>query len=236
MTDEKDQEKNQKVEQENSQPQGSAENDMPKRKKTLQDKMLEEKPKRKGPKFNIYWVYVIILAALLGSTFLGGGLKPELAKLSEQEVKQKMLLTGDIDKIEVVKVKDIVRIYIKPDSITKPFYEKRFKTKYVPAKIKDVALFQYEIGDAKVYKEQLEKFCIENNVAAPRIIVVTDPEFFGPFSTSLISIIIMVGAMILLMRKMGGGASGGGAGGIFNIGKSKATLFDKGTKVNITFC
>ena len=235
MTDEKNIENKQPIESENSKSTESTDNTKLDRKKSFQEKMFEEKPKRKGPKFNIYWVYVIILAALLGSTFLGGGLKPELAKLSEQEIKQNMLLKGDIDKIEVVKVKDIVRIYIKSDSISKPYYEKRFKTKYTPEKIKDVALFQYEIGDAKVYKEQIETYCKENNIPAPKIIVITDPEFFGPFSTSLISIIIMVGAMILLMRKMGGGASGGGAGGIFNIGKSKATLFDKGTKVNITF-
>ena len=37
------------------------------------------------------------------------------------------------------------------------------------------------------------------------------------------------------MRKMGGQGGSGGPGGIFNIGKSKATLFDKGTRVNITF-
>ena len=213
MTDEKDLEKKEQIEQENSKSEESTDKGKLNRKKSFQEKMFEEKPKRKGPKFNIYWVYVIILAALLGSTFLGGGLKPELAKLSEQEVKQNMLQKGDIDKIEVVKVKDIVRIYIKKDSISKPYYAKRFKTKYDPEKIKDVALFQYEIGDAKVYKEQIETFCKENNVPAPKIIVITDPEFFGPFSTSLISIIIMVGAMILLMRKMGGGASGGGAGG-----------------------
>ena len=211
-----------------------SEKQSPKRKR-LHEKMFEDKPKRKGPKFNIYWIYVIILGALLGSALLGGGLKPELAKLSEQEVKQNMLLQGDIDKIEIVKVKDIVRIYIKPDSIQKPYYEKRFKTKYVPAKVKDVPLFQYEIAEVKDYPEKITSFCKENNIQEPRVIVTTDPEFFGPFSTSLISIIVMVGAMILLMRKMGGGAGGGGSGGIFNIGKSKATLFDKGTKVNITF-
>ena len=211
-----------------------SEKQSPKRKR-LHEKMFEDKPKRKGPKFNIYWIYVIILGALLGSTLLGGGLKPELAKLSEQEVKQNMLLQGDIDKIEIVKVKDIVRIYIKPDSIQKPYYEKRFKTKYVPAKVKDVPLFQYEIAEVKDYPEKITSFCKENNIQEPRVIVTTDPEFFGPFSTSLISIIVMVGAMILLMRKMGGGAGGGGSGGIFNNGKSKATLFDKGTKVNITF-
>ncbi|MFX8680899.1 cell division protein FtsH, partial [Acinetobacter baumannii] len=46
---------------------------------------------------------------------------------------------------------------------------------------------------------------------------------------------LMIVSFILLMRKMGGASSGGGPGGIFNIGKSKAQLFDKGTKVNITF-
>ena len=235
MIEEKDKEKNQPVEQETTNSQDESNKEKQPKRKSLTEKMFEDKPKRKGPKFNIYWVYVLILAALLGSTLLGGGLKPELAKLSEQEVFQNMLSKGDIEKIEIVKVKDIVRIYIKPDSIVKPFYEKRFKTKYVPSKIKDVALFQYEIAEVKGYPEKITNFCKENNIQEPRVEVTTDPEFFGPFSTSLISIIIMVGAMILLMRKMGGGGSSGGPGGIFNIGKSKATLFDKGTKVNITF-
>ena len=235
MIEEKDQEKNQPVEQETTNSQDESNKEKQPKRKSLTEKMFEDKPKRKGPKFNIYWVYVLILAALLGSTLLGGGLKPELAKLSEQEVFQNMLSKGDIEKIEIVKVKDIVRIYIKPDSIVKPFYEKRFKTKYVPSKIKDVALFQYEIAEVKGYPEKITNFCKEKNIQEPRVEVTTDPEFFGPFSTSLISIIIMVGAMILLMRKMGSGGSSGGPGGIFNIGKSKATLFDKGTKVNITF-
>ena len=235
MIEEKDQEKNQPVEQKTTNSQDESNKEKQPKRKSLTEKMFEDKPKRKGPKFNIYWVYVLILAALLGSTLLGGGLKPELAKLSEQEVFRNMLSKGDIEKIEIVKVKDIVRIYIKPDSIVKPFYEKRFKTKYVPSKIKDVALFQYEIAEVKGYPEKITNFCKENNIQEPRVEVTTDPEFFGPFSTSLISIIIMVGAMILLMRKMGSGGSSGGPGGIFNIGKSKATLFDKGTKVNITF-
>ncbi len=58
----------------------------------------------------------------------------------------------------------------------------------------------------------------------------------APCFQFLLPILIFIGLWILLMRKMGGGAGGGGGpGGIFNIGKSKATLFDKGTKVNITF-
>src|SRR5205085_8490153 len=53
---------------------------------------------------------------------------------------------------------------------------------------------------------------------------------------SILPFLLLIGIWILLMRKMSGGAGGsGGPGGIFNIGKSKATLFDKGTKVTITF-
>ncbi|MFY7964820.1 MAG: ATP-dependent zinc metalloprotease FtsH [Chitinophagaceae bacterium] len=205
--------------------------------KPLQERLFEEKPQRgKGPKFNIYWVYALILAALIGSTLLGGGLKPEASKLSEQEVRQNMLLAGDIEKLDLIKNKDLVRIYLKPDSIRKPFYAKKFPNmKYTPEKIKGVPIFQYEISDAKTYPETIRTFCKENNIPDVQVNVTTDPDFFGPFSNMIISVLLLVGAMFLLMRKMGGGAGGAGGGGIFNIGKSKATLFDKGTKVNINF-
>src|SRR5690606_7191541 len=64
----------------------------------------------------------------------------------------------------------------------------------------------------------------------------TESDWFSKSTSFLLPILLFVGLWILLMRKMGGGAAGGaGPGGIFNIGKSKATLFDKGTRVNITF-
>jgi AFG3 family protein len=51
----------------------------------------------------------------------------------------------------------------------------------------------------------------------------------------ILPIIFIIAIWVLLMRKMGGGPVVAGPGGIFNIGKSKAQLYDKGTKVNITF-
>jgi AFG3 family protein len=204
--------------------------------KPLQERLqLDEKPPRKGPKFNIYWVYAIILVSLVGYPLIGGGLKPEAAKLSELEVKQNMILTGDVERLDLIKNKDIVRIYIKPDSILKTYYTNKFKQKFVPAKIKGVPIFEYEIADAKTYPEKIDAFCKENHIANINIETKTEPDLFGPGVINILVLVIMVGGMILLMRKMGGGASGGGPGGIFNIGKSKATLFDKGTKVNINF-
>jgi cell division protease FtsH len=64
----------------------------------------------------------------------------------------------------------------------------------------------------------------------------SEKDWFSPIITTLLPILIFIAIWILVMRKMGGSAGGGGGpGGIFNIGKSRATLFDKGTKVNITF-
>src|SRR6202044_4153773 len=60
-------------------------------------------------------------------------------------------------------------------------------------------------------------------------------EWFGPLLNFLLPLLIIILIWVMLMRKMGGQAGAGGPGGIFNIGKSKATLFDKGTKVTITF-
>ena len=59
-------------------------------------------------------------------------------------------------------------------------------------------------------------------------------EWFGPIAQTVLTVLLFVGLWVLLMRKVGG-PGGGGAGGIFSIGKSKAQLFDKGTRVNITF-
>ena len=64
----------------------------------------------------------------------------------------------------------------------------------------------------------------------------TESNWFPSVLQTILPILIFIGLWVLLMRKMGGGAgAGGGPGGIFNIGKSRATLFDKGTRVNITF-
>lgn len=59
-------------------------------------------------------------------------------------------------------------------------------------------------------------------------------SFNSWFLTIILPVLLFIGFWIFIMRRMGGGAGGGG-GQIFNIGKSKATLFDKESQVNVTF-
>ena len=77
---------------------------------------------RKGPKFNIYWIYAIILVVLLGTQFMK--LSPDLIVITEQEFTQNMLAKGDVEKLDLVKVKEKVRVYIKPEELSKDIYVK----------------------------------------------------------------------------------------------------------------
>ena len=200
------------------------------------DKGSEEKPQRKGPKFSIYWIYLIIFAILIGSQWLGK-FSQDATKTTEQEFKQNMLAEGDVAKIDKITNKKTVRVYIKPESVSKDFYIKKFKKKIDPATVREVPLFEFEVTDWESFNRGMESFYKDH----PQITEVSanahdDPDYWGPIFNSVITLVLIIGAWILLMRKMGGGAGGGGGpGGIFNIGKSKATLFDKGAKVNITF-
>ena len=189
----------------------------------------------KMPKFNIYWIYGLIAISLLSARFFQTA--PDILTTSELEFKQVMLTGGDVEKIDLVQNKELVRVYIKPDSIDKDFYVQKLKRKMDKAKIKNVPLFEFNITDWNSFNERLQRFYEQKNIQEVPQNAVKEGEWFGPIANTIFSLVLIVVVWVLLMRKMGGGGgSGGGPGGIFNVGKSKATLFEKGgTKVNITF-
>ena len=188
---------------------------------------------RKGPRFNLYWIYAIIAVILLATQFMK--LPPDVTRTSEQEFRTNMLAKGDVQKMVLVKNKEVVRVYIKPDSLYKEFYVKQFGQRLSKEKAKTSPLFEFQVTDWKSFNESLKDVYVANNMKEVDSFIENDPDWIGPIFNGVLSILIIVVAWVLLMRKMGGPAGGGGPGGIFNIGKSKATLFEKGTKVNITF-
>ena len=190
---------------------------------------------KKGPKFNIYWIYGVIIVGLLVSQLMN--FSPELKKTTEQEFKQQMLLAGDVTKLDFVKNKDEVQVYINGDSLKKEFYVKKFGVVLPKEKVKGAPLFVFEVLDWKSFDENLQKFTEQHQLPEVKRDIVKAADWMGGVLQSIFTLVIIVVVWLLLMRKMGGGAGGpgGGAGGIFNIGKSKATLFDKGAKVNINF-
>jgi cell division protease FtsH len=99
-------------------------------------------------------------------------------------------------------------------------------------------LYSFPIGSVEQFNKDLEK-AYETNPTLQRVPVMyeTRGSFMREIGGLILPLILIVAMSFMIMRKMGGGMGGGGGagGGIFNIGKSKAQLFEKGTKVNITF-
>lgn len=198
----------------------------------------ENKPKNGGPKlpkFNIYWIYGLIALSLLSARFFQ--IAPDVSTLSHNEF-VKLMASGDVEKFVKIENKKIVRFYIKPDSVQKAFYVQKFKQKLAKEKVKGNYLFEYKVDSWDSFNKELEdiytKYAVVN---IPDSSAVEENDWFGPIANTVFSLVLIVVVWVLVMRKMGGGAGGsGGPGGIFNVGKSKATLFEKGgTKVNITF-
>ena len=91
--------------------------------KTDPRKSLDEKNGRKGPKFSIYWIYAIVAIFLIGYQVMRGVTPDAIDIKSELSFRQNMLEKNDVERIEPVMNRNIVRVYIKKDSLNKPYYK-----------------------------------------------------------------------------------------------------------------
>ena len=184
-------------------------------------------PPRKGPRFSIYWVYAIIFAVLIGFQVFGP-FSPSTTQI-DQDKFEKMLQQGDVEQYVIVSNRNIVRVTLKKDALPKYGGDIKNASQEGPH-----LYFRIVSGDS--FKDDMRQFYNANPAVKNVGKVESEKDWFSPIITTLLPILIFIAIWILVMRKMGGSAGGGGGpGGIFNIGKSRATLFDKGTKVNITF-
>jgi len=185
------------------------------------------------PRFNIYWVYGLILVVLLVIQFFPFSRSAKL--ISFEEFNQSMLQAEEVDHLVVVN-KDYVEVYIKKDKLDEPKYKDVATTSFNTVnpgphyrfKLISVDDFTKKLDDAEA--KIAEK---DPNYQRVEVFPENRTDWFSALNW-LLPIIIIVILWLVIMRRVTGGI--GGAGGqIFNFGKSKATLFDKGQKVNVTF-
>ncbi len=194
----------------------------------------DDKGGKKTPRFSIYWIYALIAVVLIGYQALNMG-SADSRSTSLQEFQNDMLSKGDVQKLELIKNKELVRIYIKKDSLYKAFYSQKIKG-ISPKSDFTGPLFEFQVTDWESFNQNMAEFYKKNpSVTSVDEKTISEAEWLGPIAQTVLTLLLFVGLWVLLMRKMGGPAGGGGPGGIFSIGKSKAQLFDKGAKVNITF-
>jgi len=186
------------------------------------------------PKFNTYWIIGIVLLALIGMQFLNNtGTMVETDSNSFFE----MLRSGDVEKIVIVN-KEKVEIYIKPERLSDAKYsevnEKRSNTMLG----QNLPQYYFTIVFPDVFGQQLNDVMDElPPEKTPQYTTVTRKNVLGEMLLWILPFLLILGIWIFMLRRMSGGAGGGpgGANSIFNVGKSRAQIFDKDTNVKVDF-
>ena len=184
------------------------------------------------PKFNVYWIYGIIGLAIIGTYFLNLGSGVE--EITRQRFEKEMLQSYDVQKIIIVN-KERVEVYIKPDRLASGKYKDQEGKGFSPIP-KTGPQFYFTIGSVEVFEQQLQG-AMQNFPEEERIPVSyeTKRNLFGEMFGWLLPILLLVAVWLFIFRRMSSGSGGGAAGNIFNVGKSKARIFDKDSHVKIDF-
>ncbi|MBK8242926.1 MAG: ATP-dependent zinc metalloprotease FtsH [Saprospiraceae bacterium] len=185
-------------------------------------------PKKKdnGNKgFNSYWIYGILFLAIIGvNLFYIANPTKDPVSFSRFE---DMALKGDLDKVEITN-KKYAYIYLKKEALTKDEYKDAGKSS-----LGVKPHYFFNIGPEENFANKIDKL----NERLPNKIELSYVEkqnWLGPILSFVLPFLLILGIWMLIMRKVGGGGSGPG-GQIFNIGKSKAMLFEKNSMTNTTF-
>ncbi|MDG1762970.1 MAG: ATP-dependent zinc metalloprotease FtsH [Flavobacteriaceae bacterium] len=194
---------------------------------------MKEDKKPQVPKFNIYWLYGAIIFALLGMSIFGGN--DSWQSLSKTNISnfEKYLNAGDVSEVIVIRNKSSVRVTLTSEALGKSEHQSINSKNIFGQENTSGPHYQFEVGSLELFEEKLEKARQQGIVF--RLEFITVENRWIDALISFLPIIIIIGVWIFLMRRMSGGGAGGPGGQIFNIGKSKAKLFDKNTDVKTTF-
>lgn len=190
-----------------------------------------KKPEASKPKFNYYWIYAaIFIVVILFSQFFGGGLT-QPNKTTQSDF-QAFLRDGDIEKVEIVN-KKVAKIYLTPEAKQKEVHSKKNDNSLLAPGANE-ASYQFEFGDLQNFENSINTIKAENDLNT-KVVWDTETNLLAEFLPSIIFFAVIIGIWIFIMRRMSSGAGGGAGGQIFNIGKSKAKLFDEKIDVKTSF-
>ena len=177
----------------------------------------------KKPKFSFTWFYMVIAGILLYFFFFG---EEKSSPVMEKEYSEltEIISKGYIEDITVYDNNDI-EAYIYKDSANNVFKD---KDQAKGARPKIVSTIGSRDNFEKLIFEQKEKGNFNGKLRYEK-----KTDYLGGFLWNVLPFVVLIGVWIFIMRRMSGG--GGGQGGVFNVGKSQAKLFDKANQPKITF-
>ena len=220
-------------------PQNNPEDERKRQFEKMKEKFAKQTPggsNKNNSGNNFYWIYGLVIVGLLFVTFFGTNFSSRTVEISQVKFEQEMLSRGDVVNIDIVNEK-FAKVYVNIDSLAScdRYKDTKTGTAYFPDKKFRGPHFVLTISSVDDFLRRIEKVQDEAQIPKERRVYPHSTEETNWMNemTWIAPIIIMVLLWMFMMRRMSGGS--GGPGQIFNIGKSKAVLFDKDTNVNITF-
>ena len=192
--------------------------------------MTNKKNNKKAPKINQYWFYGGIIFLFILLQVFSGGIASNDANQTTPSKFFEYVSMGDVERIEIINKRE-VKVYLTEEASSKDIHKETIKA-YFPLSAQ-TASYKFEFGDLQNFENRLKRNEEENNLVI-EVNYVTEQNIWGDLLLSMLPFVLIIGVWIFVMRKMSSGGSGGG-GQIFNIGKSKAKLFDEKTDVKTTF-
>ena len=188
--------------------------------------------KPKNTKFNAYWIYGIAIVLFLGFNIFSGGIGGSSEGSTTPSQFFKFLRNGDVKKVEIVNKRKAL-VYLTTKASNKEIHKKNKKESFLPTAASSPD-YQFEFGDVQLFQKQLEDTIKERQLETD-LDFKTETNPWGDLLSSILPFILIIGVWIFIMRRMSGGGGPGGGGQIFNIGKSKAKLFDENLETKTTF-
>jgi len=191
-------------------------------------------PKKGGNKFNFYWIYIIVFALFIGMQIFTA-MSFSTKNSTYQEFEQALELE-DVDHVNILNDRK-VQVFIKEESLRESErYDEVSKTNFSDA-VNPGPHYVFEMPST-TFEDRLKDYYEARDIN-DRIPVnyQTQDNFLGDIVSWVLPLVLMVAVWMFLMRRMSGGGAGGAGGGsqIFNIGKSRAKVYDKDTEVKTTF-
>jgi cell division protease FtsH len=193
---------------------------------------MKERDKNNKSKFSPYWVYAIIITVLLAMSMFGGdGSWQSINKTNISDF-ERYLQEGDIEKVIVVNQK-LAKVTLNSYGLEKSVHKSVKSKNILGQENTGGPHYEFEVGNLELFQRKLEQ--AEDKGIQFRYEFMTVENRWIDVILGFLPIIIIIGVWIFLMRRMSGGGGGAPGGQIFNIGKSKAKLFDQNTEVKTTF-
>ncbi len=172
------------------------------------------------------WIISALLAAIMGFTYFS---KTNAAITITEKRFERMLLSNDVENVVLIKNKDLVEVTLKQDALQ----NSKYKLELEDSRLINGPHYKFKIVDAKIFNDNFNR--IQEKIPEEQQINYEPEERQGLddlfFNYGFIFLLLF--GFWFLMKRMSGG--GGPGGQIFNIGKSKAALFDAENQVKITF-